>query len=108
MKEITAIFKPFMLAKVQEALQSVGDFPGMTVSDCRGMSPARIEQALKDRAPAMEYVGKVKIQLLVSDDFADQLAEIIARAAHTGNPGDGLVYVIPVGSAIRIRTFDKM
>ncbi len=45
MKEITAIIKPFMLAKVQEALQCVGDFPGMTVSDCRGMSPARVDEA---------------------------------------------------------------
>ena len=108
MKEITAIIKPFMLAKVQEALQCVGDFPGMTVSDCRGMSPARVDEAPQGGAPAREYVGKVKIQLLCADEFADHLVEIIARAAHTGNPGDGLVYVVAVGDATRIRTFDKM
>jgi nitrogen regulatory protein P-II 2 len=108
MKEITAIIKPFMLAKVQEALQCVGDFPGMTVSDCRGMSPARVDAAPKGGAPAREYVGKVKIQLLCADDIADHLVEIIAHAAHTGNPGDGLVYVVGVGSATRIRTFENM
>jgi nitrogen regulatory protein PII len=108
MKEITAIIKPFMLAKVHEALQCIGDFPGMTVSDCRGMSPVRVEQAPQGGPPGLEYVGKVKIQLLCADDLADHLVEIIAKAAHTGNTGDGLVYVVSVDGARRIRTFDKM
>jgi nitrogen regulatory protein PII len=108
MKEITAIIKPFMLAKVQEALQCVGDFAGMTVSDCRGMSPARVEQDPKGGAPAREYVGKVKIQLLCADELADHMVEIITKAAHTGNTGDGLVYVVSVDEAVRIRTFEKM
>lgn len=108
MKTITAIIKPFMLAKVQEALQATPGFPGMTVSDCRGISHDRLERAPRERHHGVEFIGKIKIDIIAPDEAADSLAEIIARAAHTGNHGDGLVYISPVNSAIRIRTFDKI
>ena len=106
MKTITAIIKPFMLAKVQEALQATPGFPGMTVTDCRGIGHDRLEGA-RQRASELEFVGKVRIEVVVTDDLADRLADVMARAAHTGNPGDGLIYISLVDAAIRVRTFDK-
>lgn len=106
MKTITAIIKPFMLAKVQEALQATPGFPGMTVTDCRGIGHDRLEGA-RQRASELEFVGKVRIEVVVTDDLADRLADVMARAAHTGNPGDGLIYISLVDAAIRVRTFDR-
>ena len=106
MKIITAIIKPFMLAKVQEALQATPGFPGMTVTDCRGIGHDRLEGA-RHRATEVEFIAKVRIEVVVADDLADRLADVMARAAHTGNPGDGLIYISMVGAAIRVRTFDK-
>jgi len=105
-KTITAIIKPFMLAKVQEALQATPGFPGMTVTDCRGIGHDRLEGA-RQRASELEFVGKVRIEVVVTDDLADRLADVMARAAHTGNPGDGLIYISLVDAAIRVRTFDR-
>ena len=106
MKTITAIIKPFMLARVQEALQATPGFPGMTVTDCRGIGHDRLEGA-RQRASELEFVGKVRIEVVVTDDLADRLADVMARAAHTGNPGDGLIYISLVDAAIRVRTFDR-
>ena len=106
MKTITAIIKPFMLAKVQEALQATPGFPGMTVTDCRGIGHDRLEGA-RQRASEVEFMGKVKIEVVVADDLAERLAGVMARAAHTGNPGDGLIYLSSVDAAIRVKTFDK-
>lgn len=107
MKQITAIIKPFMLAKVQEALQHVPGFPGMTVSDCRGMGQSRVLAQPLDRHVGVEFVHKVRLEILVADDLAEQLADVICHAAHTGNVGDGLVYIMPVDGSIRVRTFNK-
>jgi nitrogen regulatory protein PII len=107
MKQVTAIIKPFMLAKVQEALQHVAGFPGMTVSDCRGMGQSHLMTAPKDRHPGVEFVHKVRLEIVVADDLAEQVVDVICHAAHTGNVGDGLVYITPVDGSIRVRTFDK-
>ena len=107
MKEITAIIKPFMLSKVEEALVAAGTFPGMTVTECRGIGRNRLQRASQDKRVGLEFAGKVKIQIVVPDDVAERLAEVIVKAAHTGHHGDGLVYITPVDAAIKVKTFDR-
>ena len=107
MKQITAYIKPFMLPKVQEALMQAPGFRGMTVTDGRGMGHGRLEHNPRERAPGLEFVAKLRIEMLVSDEDAEHVAEVIAKAAHTGNSGDGLLYITVVQTAIRIKTFDR-
>jgi nitrogen regulatory protein PII len=107
MKQITAYIKPFMLPKVQEALMRAPGFCGMTVTDGRGMGHSRLEHNSREHAPGHEFVAKVKIEMLAGDDDAERLADVIAKAAHTGNSGDGLLYITAVQTTIRIKTFDR-
>jgi nitrogen regulatory protein PII len=108
MKIITAMVQPFMLSKVTSALEEIADFPGMTVTDVRGFGREKASHARG--APHrviedfVEYVKKERIEIVARDEMADQIVETIVRAAHTGNPGDGKVFVWPVEQAVRIQT----
>ena len=108
MKMITAIIKPFMLSKVTYALEQIEGFPGMTVSDVRGFGR---EKSMHDEgAPHrviedfVEYVNKTRIEIVAQEEMIEQIVETIARTAHTGNPGDGKVFVWTVEHAVRIQT----
>lgn len=108
MKIITAIIQPFMLSKVTSALEAIDGFPGMTVTDSRGFGR---EKSAHDRGTThrviedfVEYVKKTRIEIVASDKMADTIVEALTKAAHTGNPGDGKVFVWPVESAVRIQT----
>ncbi len=107
MKEVKAIIQPFKLSSVTRALQEIPGFPGMTVSDCRGFGkekgkegPHRVIEDLID------YIPKVRIEIILKDEWVDLVVEIIAKAAHTGNPGDGKVFVYDIERAVRIKTFE--
>jgi len=107
MKEVKAIIQQFKLSSVTRALQEIPGFPGMTVSDCRGFGkekgkegPHRIIEDLID------YVPKVRIEIMLKDEIVDTVVETIAKAAHTGNPGDGKVFVYDIEKAVRIKTFE--
>jgi len=106
MKEIKAFIKPFMLAKVEEALLGTPGFVGMTVTDCRGIGHDQLQRKLGEREIRIELVKKVKIEMVVPDHLVETMADAILHAAHTGNPGDGLVYITQVEKAVRIKTFD--
>lgn len=108
MKIITAVVQPFMLGKVTGALEAVEDFPGMTVTDARGFGREKGEhvrgaphRVIED---FVEYVKKSRIEIVAPDWMADVIVETITRAAHTGNPGDGKVFVWSVERAVRIQT----
>lgn len=108
MKIITAMVQPFMLSKVTSALESIDGFPGMTVTDVRGFGR---EKSLHDQgAPHrvsedfVEYVKKARIEVVAHDDMIDQIVETIVSTAHTGNKGDGKVFVWNVERAVRIQT----
>ena len=108
MKMITAIVQPFMLSKVTHALEEIAGFPGMTVTDARGFGR---EKSIHDEgAPHraiedfVEYVKKARIEIVAHDDLIEQIVETIARVAHTGNRGDGKVFVWSVEHAVRIKT----
>ena len=108
MKIITAMVQPFMLSKVTGALEEIEGFPGMTVTDSRGFGREKGQHARG--APHrvvedfVEFVKKARIEIVARDEMVDLIVETITRAAHTGNPGDGKVFVWPVERAVRIQT----
>lgn len=108
MKEIKAIIQPFMLSKVVAALRKIPHFPGITVTKVQGFgrekgegAPHRIVEDLID------YVPKVKIEVVVNDEMLDIVVDAILEHAHTGNKGDGKIFVYNVRDTIRIKTKDR-
>ena len=105
MKEIKAIIQPFLLANVVEALKMIEGLPGVTVSEVKGFGRGRATGgAGAFQEGTVEYVKKAKLEIVVADDVADQVVATIARHAHTGNPGDGKIFVYQVDDVIRIRS----
>jgi len=108
MKMITAMIQPFMLSKVTSALEEIDGFPGMTVTDVRGFGREKGGHA--KGAPHciiedfVEYVKKTRIEIVTRDEMADEVISTIVRTAHTGNPGDGKVFVWDIEKAVRIQT----
>lgn len=104
MKKIEAIIKPFKLDDVKEALQEIG-LQGMTVIDARGFGRQKGHTELYRGAEyVVDFLPKVKIELVLNDDQVDAAIEAIARAAHSGRIGDGKIFVSPIENVIRIRT----
>ncbi len=108
MKEIKAIIQPFMLSKVVDALHKIPEFPGLTVTKVQGFgrgkgkgSPHRIVEDLID------YVPKVKLEIIVRDEMLDVVVQTITDHAHTGNKGDGKIFIYDVKDAIRIKTKER-
>lgn len=107
MKQIEAIIKPFKLDEVKEALTKAG-VQGMTVSEVKGFGRQKGHTELYRGAEySVDFLPKVKIQVLVSDDKAKQVVEAITTTARTGKIGDGKIFVTPVEEVIRIRTGEK-
>jgi nitrogen regulatory protein PII len=108
MKMITAIIQPFMLVKVEHQLEAVKGFPGMTVTDVRGFGREKTQQESghqhRTSEDATDFVKKVRIDIAAPDAVATQIVNVLVGAGHTGNPGDGKVFVWPLETAIRIRT----
>ncbi len=106
MKIITAIVQPFMLSKVTSALEALEGFPGMTITDARGFGRRRSRQ--EQRALHIdEFKGKTRIEIATPDEKAEQIVETLVRAAHTGNSGDGKVFVWSLESAVRVQTGER-
>lgn len=95
MKEVKAIIKPFMLEQVIEALREVKGLPAITISPAHGLSVER---------GTFDQVVKTKLEIIVPDDLVETVVQTIQKAAHTGNPGDGRIFVIPVEQTVKIRT----
>lgn len=107
MKQVEAIIKPFQLEEVKEALTKLG-VEGMTVSEVKGFGRQKGHTNLYRGAEySIDFLPKVKIQILVSDEKAPQLVEAITRGARTGKIGDGKVFITRVEEIIRIRTGEK-
>jgi nitrogen regulatory protein PII len=104
MKLIMAIIKPFKLDEVREALTELG-IQGLTVSEVKGFGRQKGQTEIYRGAEyAVNFLPKVKIELVVSDDLAESVVESIQKAANTGRIGDGKIFVLEVARAIRIRT----
>lgn len=108
MKEIKAIIQPFVVSKVVEALQRIQDLPGITVSDVWGFGQGRALNAPdKLSEAAMGCAKKSKLEIVVPDELAEGVVQAIREHAHTGNPGDGKIFVHTVDDVIRIRTGER-
>lgn len=107
MKMVEAIIKPFKLDEVKEALTKAG-VEGMTVSEVKGFGRQKGHTELYRGAEySVDFLPKVKIEVLVPDDKASPVVETILKAARTGKIGDGKIFVTTVDEAIRIRTGEK-
>src|SRR5204863_4855008 len=107
MKLISAIIKPFKLDEVREALSEIG-VSGITVTEVKGFGRQKGHTELYRGAEyVVDFLPKVKVEVVVEDDLADRTVEAIENAARTGRIGDGKIFVLPVEQAIRIRTGDR-
>ena len=104
MKLIMAIVKPFKLDEVLESLTALG-IQGLTVSEVKGFGRQKGQTEIYRGAEyAVNFLPKVKVEVAVPDDLAEQVVEAIQKAANTGRIGDGKVFVLDVSQAVRIRT----
>ena len=107
MKLITSIIKPFKLDEVRESLAEVG-VTGLTVTEVKGFGRQKGHTELYRGAEyVVDFLPKVKVEVVVEDDLADRTVEAIEAAARTGRIGDGKIFVTTVEQAIRIRTGDR-
>jgi nitrogen regulatory protein P-II 1 len=104
MKKVEAIIKPFKLDDVKEALTGAG-IVGMTVSEVRGFGRQKGHtEVYRGGEYTVEFLPKIKVEVVVPDELSDEVAALIVSAARTGSIGDGKVFVASLGDAIRIRT----
>lgn len=104
MKKIEAVIKPFKLEEVRESLSEIG-INGLTVSEVKGFGRQKGHTELYRGAEyTVDFLPKVKLELVVADEVLDQAMDAITKAAHTGKIGDGKIFVINVDQALRIRT----
>ena len=107
MKKIEAIVKPFKLDEVKEALQGIG-IQGMTVTEVKGFGRQKGHTELYRGAEyVVDFLPKIKIEVVVSDELADKAVQAIVEAANTGRIGDGKIFVSEIQEAIRIRTGER-
>jgi nitrogen regulatory protein P-II 1 len=107
MKKIEAIIKPFKLDEVKEALHEIG-VSGITVLEAKGFGRQKGHTELYRGAEyVVDFLPKVKLEVVVEDHQAERCVEVIAQAAQTGRIGDGKIFVLPVESALRIRTGER-
>lgn len=104
MKKVEAIIKPFKLEEVKEALAKVG-VQGLTVTEVKGFGRQKGHKELYRGAEyVVEFLPKVKLEIVVTDDSLKEVIEAVVKAASTGRIGDGKIFVSPIEDAIRIRT----
>ncbi|MBH1999546.1 MAG: P-II family nitrogen regulator [Sphingomonadaceae bacterium] len=107
MKKIEAIIKPFKLDEVKEALHEVG-VSGITVTEAKGFGRQKGHTELYRGAEyVVDFLPKVKLEVVVDDSLADRVVEAICSAAQTGRIGDGKIFISAVESAVRIRTGER-
>ena len=104
MKLVTAIIKPFKLDEVREALSAIG-VQGITVTEVKGFGRQKGHTELYRGAEyVVDFLPKVKVEVVVKDDDVERCIEAIVKAAKTGKIGDGKIFVLPVEQVVRIRT----
>jgi len=106
-KLITAIVKPFKVEDVKEALKDVG-VVGMTVSEAQGFGrQGGHTEVYRGAEYTVEFVPKVRVEILVEDELAQEVIEALVKAARTGQIGDGKVWAVPVEDVVRVRTGER-
>jgi nitrogen regulatory protein P-II 1 len=104
MKKIEAVIKPFKLEEVKEALSDFG-IVGMTVTEVKGFGRQKGQTEIyRGNEYSVDFLPKIKIEVVLSEDKVEEALEAILKAARTGKIGDGKIFVLPVEEAVRIRT----
>jgi nitrogen regulatory protein P-II 1 len=107
MKKIEAIIKPFKLDDVKEALNEIG-VQGMTISEVKGYGRQKGHKEIYRGAEyVVDFIPKVKLEIVVAAQMADQVVDTIQKAANTGKLGDGKIFVSDIEEAIRVRTGER-
>jgi nitrogen regulatory protein P-II 1 len=107
MKLITAIVKPFVLEDVKGALEQIGVL-GMTISEVQGYGRQKGHtEVYRGAEYSVDFVPKVRVEVLADDTLADKVVDAVVEAARTGKIGDGKVWVTPVESVVRVRTGER-
>lgn len=107
MKLITAIVKPFTLDEIRSTLEQLGIL-GMTVSEVQGYGRQKGHtEVYRGAEYAVDFVGKLRVEVVADDSDVDKVVDAILGAAHTGKIGDGKVWVTPVQTVIRVRTGER-
>ena len=107
MKKIEAIIKPFKLDEVKEALQDIG-LQGITVIEAKGFGRQKGHTELYRGAEyVVDFLPKVKLEIIVKDEVVSQVVEAISKSAKTGRIGDGKIFVLPIDEVVRIRTGER-
>jgi nitrogen regulatory protein PII len=107
MKKVEAVIKPFKLDDVKEALNEIG-IQGMTISEVKGYGRQKGHKEIYRGAEyVVDFIPKIKLEIVVEAKWVDQVVEKIQQAAHTGKLGDGKIFILPVEEAVRVRTGEK-
>jgi nitrogen regulatory protein P-II 1 len=107
MKKVEAIIKPFKLDDVKEALNEIG-IQGMTITEVKGYGRQKGHKEIYRGAEyVVDFIPKLKIEIVVEASRADDVADTIAKSANTGKIGDGKIFISPVETAVRVRTGEK-
>ncbi|HAM01504.1 MAG TPA: P-II family nitrogen regulator [Acidimicrobiaceae bacterium] len=107
MKLIVAVLKPFKLDEVKDALKTMG-IQGMTLTEAQGFGRQRGHtEVYRGAEYEVDFVPKLRVEILVDDAEADAVVDTIVRTAATGKIGDGKVWVVPVDSVVRVRTGER-
>ncbi|MBU2444339.1 MAG: P-II family nitrogen regulator [Bacteroidetes bacterium] len=108
MKEIKAIIRQFKLDNVITELHKIEGLPGITISEIKGFGKSKGKDAEETLSEGLhQLVPKVKIEIVVHDALVDEIVNTIQRTAHTGNPGDGKIFVVNVEDVVKIRTNER-
>ena len=107
MKLVTAVIEPYQLDAVKEALHALG-VTGLTVSEVQGYGRQKGHtEVYRGAEYSVDFVPKVRIEVLVDDSAVDKVVDVIVQAARTGKIGDGKVWVSPVDTVVRVRTGER-
>jgi nitrogen regulatory protein P-II 1 len=108
MKEIKAIFRPSKLLEVTEELQKIEGLPGVTVSEIRGFGKGRAKNS-RDKVvyEMVELIPRIQLEVVVNDEMVAEVVDVIQRYSHTGNTGDGKIFVSTVDDIVKIRTNER-
>ncbi|MDR2227455.1 MAG: P-II family nitrogen regulator [Providencia sp.] len=107
MKYIIVIIKPFKLDEVREALSEIG-IQGMTITEVRGFGRQKGHAELYRGAEyTVDFLPKVRMEIAVPDELVELVIETVEKTAHTGQVGDGKIFILPLEQAVRIRTGEK-
>ncbi len=108
MKEIKAIIRPSKLLEVTEELHEIQGLPGVTISEIKGFGKSRARNAADKIVYEMvEFIPRIQLEVVVNDEMVDDVVNVIQKYAHTGNTGDGKIFVSSVDEIVKIRTNER-